>query len=77
MTRRRSTATRSPSRRRSACSSSAPRKCGLRFGSTLTNAATIADICQRLDGLPLALELAAARLQMLTPDSLLDGSIST
>jgi predicted ATPase/DNA-binding CsgD family transcriptional regulator len=34
------------------------------------NAGTIARICQRLDGIPLALELAAARLRLLDTDTL-------
>jgi predicted ATPase/class 3 adenylate cyclase len=34
-------------------------------------APTVAEICRRLDGIPLALELAAPRLKMLTPHGLL------
>jgi non-specific serine/threonine protein kinase len=32
---------------------------------------TVAQICQRLDGIPLAIELASARLQILTPEQIL------
>jgi predicted ATPase/DNA-binding winged helix-turn-helix (wHTH) protein len=42
------------------------------FAITPGNSAAIREICARLDGLPLAIELAAARTRLLSPSDMLD-----
>jgi predicted ATPase/DNA-binding CsgD family transcriptional regulator/Tfp pilus assembly protein PilF len=48
------------------------RATNLDFQLTPANARAIAEICTRLDGLPLAIELAAARIKLLPPQALLE-----
>jgi non-specific serine/threonine protein kinase len=42
------------------------------FRMTIDNAGAIVAICEQLDGMPLALELAAARFSLLSPEQVLD-----
>ena len=52
------------------------RASAVRAGFSLTddNAAVVASVCRRLDGIPLAIVLAAARTQSMSPDSILDAT---
>ncbi|TMB64988.1 MAG: tetratricopeptide repeat protein, partial [Chloroflexi bacterium] len=43
------------------------------FQVTNDNAAAVAQICQRLDGIPLAVELAAARTRMMSAEQIAEG----
>lgn len=43
------------------------------FQLTDDNAASVAEICHRLDGIPLAIELAASRCRVMSPERILNG----
>jgi predicted ATPase len=43
------------------------------FSITASNAAAVAEICHRLDGIPLAIELAAARMNLMSVEEIVAG----
>ncbi|MBA2721130.1 MAG: hypothetical protein H0U52_18100 [Chloroflexi bacterium] len=43
------------------------------FSITTANVAAVADICRRLDGIPLAIELAAGRVSAMSPEEIASG----
>ena len=52
------------------CSSSAPPRTGITGRFDASDAPAIVEICRRLDGIPLAIELAAARTAALSPSEI-------
>ena len=48
-------------------------KANPRFTFSAENASDVAEVCERLDGIPLAIELAAARVRMLSPRQIRAG----
>lgn len=57
----------------SSCLSTGHAECGRDFAINADTAVTVGEICRRLDGVPLAIELAAARTDTLSPVEILAG----